>query len=445
MRPRLDARNQLLALLAAFSVLPAILAIPFYEAVRDTSYVNAYFEMVSALTTTGATVFDDPDRLEDAVHFWRAIVGWLGGFLAWLMAAAILAPMNLGGFEVTSNEKIGQGPTLFSQIGRHATAADRMARHLNKLLPIYSGLTLVLWIALILAGDTPFVAICHAMSTLATSGISPIGGLREGQAGWAGEALIVCFLFFALSRHTFMPTHADGRWTLLQRDREIRVGLFFVFVVPTLLFLRHWVGAYEVNEEEKILSVFQALWGGFFTVFSFLTTTGFESAGWSAAGDWSGLRTPGVILMGLALIGGGVATTAGGVKLFRVYALYKHGLREMEKLVHPSSVGGAGMHARQVRRQGAYIAWIFFMVFALSIALTTLALSATGLKFEPSIIFAVSALSTTGPLATVTGEAALSFASLGVAAKLILSGAMVLGRLEALAIIALLNPDFWRP
>ena len=313
-RPRLDARNQLLALLASFALLPVMLAVPFYEAVRDTSFVNAYFEMVSSLTTTGATIFEDPDRLADPVHFWRAIVGWLGGFLAWVMAAAILAPMNLGGFEVASSRTAGQGATRFSQLGAHATASERVARFSSKLLPIYSALTLILWIGLILVGDTPFVAICHAMSTLATSGISPLAGLEEANGGWAGEALIAVFFVFALSRHTFMPAQASHQVHRLRQDRELRVGLFFALTIPTLLFLRHWVGAYEVDEQEKIYSVIQALWGSVFTVFSFLSTTGFESKGWTMASDWSGLRTPGVILMGLALIGGGVATTAGGVK-----------------------------------------------------------------------------------------------------------------------------------
>ena len=96
----------------------------------------------------------------------------------------------------------------------------------------------------------------------------------------------------------------------------------------------------------------RALWGGLFTVLSFLTTTGFESEQWLAASDWSRLESPGLILMGLALLGGGVATTAGGVKLLRVYALMRHGERELDRLVHPSSVGGSGQTARRIRRQG---------------------------------------------------------------------------------------------
>jgi trk system potassium uptake protein TrkH len=179
-------------------------------------------------------------------------------------------------------------------------------------------------------------------------------------------------------------------------------------------------------------------------VASFLTTTGFVSNDWIGARAWSGLSTPGVILLGLALVGGGVATTAGGIKLLRIYALWKHGVRELEKLVEPHSVGGRGAVARHLRRQGAYIAWIVFMLFGISIALVMMALSALGVPTENAAIFAIAALSTTGPVVEVAGELPLSWNGLGDASRMVLAAAMVLGRVETLAIVALLNPDFWR-
>ena len=148
--------------------------------------------------------------------------------------------------------------------------------------------------------------------------------------------------------------------------------------------------------------------------------------------------------MGLAVFGGGVATTAGGVKLLRVYALYRHGVREMERLVHPHSVGGSGQAARQIRRQGAYVAWIFFMLFAISVAATMLALSLAGLDFESALILTIASLTTTGPLIDAVGAAPVDLAQIGDAARIVFAAAMVVGRLETLAIIALLNPDFWR-
>ncbi len=437
------ARNQLLTLLGTFTVLPLMLAVPFSEAVPTTTLFNAWWEMVSSLTTTGASLFD-PARLPASVHLWRALVGWMGGFFMLVMAVAVLAPMNLGGFEVLSGAPAGQGVIAAGQAARFSGPSDRILRHTLTLLPAYSGLTAALWVGLILAGDPAFTAACHAMSTLSTSAISPTGGLAGGAAGGWGEAVIFVFLIFGLSRRLYPSGRTLRNTSGLMTDPELRMAVLILTVVPALLFLRHWVGALEVDEVKDTPAALRALWGTTFTVLSFLTTTGFESADWAEARDWSGLASPGLILAGLAVIGGGVATTAGGVKLLRVYALFRHGEREIERLVHPDSVGGGGTEARRLRRQGAQMAWIFFMLFALSIAVTMLALALTGLDFVGSTAFAVAALSTTGPLARLAAEAPLIWSDLNEAARAIAAAAMVLGRLETLAIIALLNPDFWR-
>jgi trk system potassium uptake protein TrkH len=149
--------------------------------------------------------------------------------------------------------------------------------------------------------------------------------------------------------------------------------------------------------------------------------------------------------MALAMVGGGVATTAGGVKLLRVYALYVQGLGEMERLVHPNVVlGRRRTGARQIRRKGAVIAWVFFMLFALSIAAVTITLALLGNDFQEAAILAISALTTAGPLTQIAGEFPIAISSLGVTEKLILCAAMTFGRLEALAIIALISPDLWQ-
>jgi trk system potassium uptake protein len=440
---RHNGRNHLLALVAAYTLLPAMLAVPFQDAVGATRFLNAYIEMVSSFTTTGATLYD-PQRLPPSVHLWRAQVGWMGGFFVWVTAVAVLAPLNLGGFEVRTSAGAGQATTAPVQITRVAGTAERLRRFSVQLFPIYVGLTVVLWLLLFLAGDRPLVALCHAMSTLATSGITPIGGLERAGSGVGGEAMILVFLIFALTRLTYAREERPEGWRSITHDRELRLGLTIIGSVSLLLFLRHWVGAFEYAEERDVVGVSEAFWGGLFTVSSFLTTTGFVSADWEEARIWSGLQAPGLILMGLAVFGGGVGTTAGGVKLLRVYALTIHGQREMDKLIHPSSVGGAGPAARQLRRQGAQVAWIFFMLFAFSIALVMAALTLSGLGFQESLVLAIAALSTTGPLVTIGGDAPVRLDLLSDAAKVIFAAAMVIGRLETLALIALLNPDFWR-
>jgi len=445
--PHSMPRSQLTSLTAAFAVLPVMLALPFYEAARLGQFQDAWFEMVSSFTTTGATLYDNVNRLNPSLHLWRALVGWLGGFLIWVAAISILAPMNLSGFEVRTaspDNTTGIGMRASGQATRIADPSLRLMRYSQQLAPIYGGLTLALWLGLMMAGEGALVGLCHAMSTLATSGISPTAGLHVGASGVPGEALIFVFLFFALSRRTFSRDVTGPDRTPLWRDPEIGLALVILAVVPGLLVLRHFLAAAEGVVGADPMLALQAFWGALFTGLSFLTTTGFESREWLGTSDWSGLETPGLILVGLALIGGGAATTAGGVKLLRVYALFRHGQREIERLVHPDSVGGSGADARRIRRQGAYLAWIFFMLFGLSLFGVMLLLSLTGVQFETAMILAVAALSTTGPLAQIAAENPVSYGGIPDAAQTILALAMVLGRLETLAIIALLNPEFWR-
>ncbi|UWQ20486.1 potassium transporter TrkG [Jannaschia sp. W003] len=430
------ARSHLLALVGTYVLLPALALQPMREVIRDTSTLNLYLEMTAALTTTGGTLYD-PDRLSPTLHLWRALVAWEGGLLVWVGAAAILAPIRLGGFEVTWSPRTGQSARLSSLI-QEALPSQRIARYAAQLTPIYAGLTLALWMMLAASGMDPTEAAIRAMSTLSTSGIV---GNDEPFGPW-GEIAVFAFLFFAVSRLTFATDLHREQVQRLVADRELRLAVAIVLAVPTLLFLRHWIGAFEVRGGENLAEAVKAYWGATFTVLSFLTTTGFESGGWIEARAWSGLETPAVLLVGLAMFGGGVATTAGGVKLLRVYALYAHGRREMALLVHPHSVGSHAPQSGHLPARGVEAAWVFFMLFATSIAVVTLLLGLTELDFRESIVLASAVLTLCGPLATIALEGGT--AAVSDPAKVILCAAMLVGRLEALALIALFNPDFWR-
>ena len=442
MPPAKSARTHLAGLIAAYILLPLVLAVPLIDSIGNTRFFNSYFEMVSALTTTGATVFE-PARLSDAEHLWRALVGWLGGLMVWVTAAAVMAPLNLGGFEVSSETQDRRIQSNRSQI-LAAAPELRLRRAIRSLAPVYVGLTGLLWVLQVLAGEADLPALAHAMAVMSTSGISPTGGLAASQGGLLSEVVIFAFFLFALSHHAFGDRLGPATPGRLYQDREVRLALSVAIVLTVLFFLRHWLGALEFDDEDNIGAALAALWGSLFTIMSFLTTTGFVSDFWAAARGWSGLPTPGLLLVSLALMGGGAATTAGGIKLIRVYALYKHGQRELSKLTHPHSVAAGGRLGRRIRREGAYIAWVFFMLFILSMAWVMLALSLTGLDFEQAIVLAAAALSTTGPLAAVGGEVPIAYANLTDPAKAVLMAAMILGRVETLALIALFNPGFWR-
>ncbi|OYX25373.1 MAG: potassium transporter TrkH [Rhodobacterales bacterium 32-66-7] len=437
--PRDPAQSQLASLVGAYLALPFAFLLPWGQALPDTTFVNAWFEMTSSFTTTGATVYE-ADRLSDTLHLWRAIVGWYGGFLILLAAYGILAPLSLGGFEVASGRVPGRRAVATTQAQRLAEPAQRLGRWALRLLPVYAGLTLALWIGLMMAGEGSTTALIQSMGTLSTSGISGQSDLSDRISGFPGEALIFVFFLFALSRRAFpVPGIGTAQGGLLA-DPELRLALQILGLVLILLFFRHWFIRGNADDIDSLHEALASLWGVLFTAASFLTTTGYVSADWQTAADWSGIGTPGMILLGLAILGGGIATAAGGVKLLRIYALLRHGKRELERIIHPSSVGGGGPDLRRLLQEGAQLAWVFFMLFAISIAIVVGVLTLLGVSFEPALVLAIAALTTTGQLADLGAGAPIVYSDLSGSVKLVLGLAMVLGRLETLALLAFLLP-----
>lgn len=440
---RNPARSHLRGLVLAYALLPPLLGLPLLGALPEITPFDAWFEMVSSLTTTGATVLA-PAELPPSVHLWRGLVGWAGGLLV-LVGAGILADLNLGGFELYAPRALGQQRAMSPQGGPVRDPGLRRLDRMQALLAAYAGVTGLLWIVLLIAGDPGLVALMHAMAVLSTSGITPLSGLGAAPSGLTGEMILFLALGLALSRR-FLPAPPGGITATgpIWRDPEIRVGLTILMLVSAAMLLHHWVARLEATGPADPVAGLRALWGALFTLLSFLTTTGFESSAWTSTLTWSGLGAAELILLGLAIIGGGVATTAGGVTLLRVYALFLLARREMERLSEPSSVGGGGPAARQMRGEGAFVAFVFFMLFALTLGVVNLALAALGLEFETALVFSVSAVSTTGPLAEVSRLVPLGWSDLDPAPRAVLALAMVLGRLETLVLVALLLPMGWR-
>lgn len=437
-RPRVPARYHLLTLLLAYLLLPLVLAAPMVHLVPGLGVGGGYFEMLSCLTTTGATLFDRPQLIAEPLHLWRALVGWMGGLMVLVTAFAVLAPLNLGGFEIGAGARVEEG-------GRSGTideASRRILRVARQIAPVYAGLTAALALGLIVAGDRPFVAVCHAMGTISTSGVSPVGGIGGARSGRFGEVAIALFLLPAVS-HQIASFGLRRRGVPRLTDPQIQLMLISVLGVTVMLFLRSFAGAAGIDRQDNVAAALQAVWGSIFTTLSFLTTTGFESHDWRAMQLWADLPNPATILLGLAIMGGGIATTAGGVKLLRLYALYRHGLRELDRLIHPSAIGRRGQGDRLISEGGPRIAFIFLMLFLISLALAMIGLAATGLSFERSLGVAVAGLTTTGPAVQVLGTG-ISYRELNGVAQAVFCVAMIVGRMEALVIIALFNPSYWQ-
>ncbi len=434
-----DYAHPFYLLTLAYLLLPALMAIPMAEAVPGLGYFRAWFEMLSAFTTTGASVLQDTGTRP--VNLWRATVAWGGGLFFLVAAIALLAPLKLGGFElfgmrrrVNDGERRVPGHHKASLIDESYTdrSLSRMSGATAAIAPVYMAVTLALWVGLSLAGNPPVVALILAMSTVSTAGIAPDGAL----GGFAAEVLIALVLVLAFS-HRLWPGAQLVRQdeARLRRDPELRLAAFILLALLVLLGLR----AMTAPLDSAFMARLAELWGIAFTSLSFLSTSGFVSeVGRSAEGVFSGAA--GTVLLALALCGGGVATTAGGVKLMRVFALFWQARREVEKLVHPDSVGGDGPRLRLLRREGAFSAWLFLMLFIFSMTGLTALLTLTGVGMEDAMIYITAALTTTGPVAQMTGPDPLDWAALSPAGLAITGGGMVLGRLEVLLLLSV----FWR-
>ncbi|MEM1383338.1 MAG: potassium transporter TrkG [Pseudomonadota bacterium] len=443
-------QTELATLVALWFIVPVFAAQPILMITPQIGGIGAWFEMVAAFTTTGGTVYSDPEAVAGPIHLWRGIISWLGGFLTLMAAYVVMAPRRLGGFEVTASvglEDPSEGRSRLVTLGAATPPAmSRSMRAMRAILPVYTGMTAALILIFEAFGESALTSVVHAAAIVSTSGISPNAGGLAASDNIGVEMVAAVFMVLCATRLLYDKASQVGSVKKWHQDEELRLMALLVALASAALFLRHWYGALTTEEAlDTSADALRALWGTLFTALSYITTTGFESASWIAARDWSGLANPGLILLGLCAVGGGAATTAGGIKLIRAHALMRHGFREVERIAQPNGVVGVGSGLRGVLREGAFIAWAFVMLFAGAVFAVMLALAAFGdLSFEEALIASLSALTNTGPAFSVALEGVRDFALLGDAERIILAAAMVLGRIEILGLIALFNTDAWR-
>ena len=436
-RPRDVGTSQLLAFVGAFFVLPPMLALPFHQAMPHLSFVDIWFDMTSALTTTGFDTFAGQAPLPNSIHLWRTLVGWMGGLLILVGAGRILALFNLGGAEIMNAKNTAQK-------GIQLDSSQHLVKGLFIIFPVYGAATVLLWLGLIISGETQLTAFCHALATISTSGLSPVGGMAGTNSPFLAEMLVFIVLALTLSRRFYGDSIMITEGLHWVKDPELRLAATVIVSICALMFSGHFLALSQTDAVHGILPALGALWGFLFTSLSFMTTTGFISQHWPMAQAWSGLDNPSLILIALAVMGGGVATTAGGIKLLRAAALFTQVGRELDRIILPNSVGGRGKAARQLRREGAQLAWIYMMLISFLMVFLLLCLSLIGLNFENSMPLTLAAFSNTGPLLSLSQEAAIALVDLSILEKALLGLAMILGRLEVLALVAVLMPRAWQ-
>jgi trk system potassium uptake protein TrkH len=386
------------------------------------SYIDAVFESMSGLTTTGATIITDIDMLPRAVLYYRQQLQWLGGMGIIVLAVAILPMLRVGGMQLYRAET--PGPM------KDAKLTPRITETAKALWLIYFGITLTCIFAYWLAGMKLFDAVGHAFSTVAIGGFSTH---NASIAFWDNPTIeMVAMVFMSIAGINFALHFTAWRRASAQPyfiDPELKVYAVLLLSFSVLIsFALYLTGTYET-----LASSFRY---GFFQVISALTTTGFTTASFY---EWTGFLPVTLIL--IAFIGGCAGSTAGGMKVIRVILLYKQSIREVRRLIHPHAVIPVKVGGQRTSDTVISAVWGFFFLYIASFAIMTVMLTATGLDAETAYSSVGACITNLGP---ALGAAGPNYANLNDPAKVILSIAMLLGRLEVYTLLVLLTPAFWR-
>ncbi len=395
-------------------------ALPLVLGSRHLSYVDAVFEAVSGITTTGATVLTGLDHAPPALLLWRALLQWLGGAGLIVAALALLPVMRIGGMQIF---RVEGG-------GNKGQPSPRLPRLLARLLTIYGSLTIVMFVALRAAGMNPLEAICHAMSTLSTGGFSTSD---RSLAAFSDSARWVCAIGMIMggANLSLLTSRWRGRpWRIL-RDTQVR--WYMATLLGFTLILTFW---YWAVEGRHALAAFQQ--AGFQSV-SVISTTGFRL---SDDHVWGGF--PQVAIFVMSFIGGCTGSAAGGIKIFRYEVLFAISRLHVARMLYPHGVFSVSFN--RIRLPEAVLRSVlgYFMLYFICFAVLAIGLAAVGMDPLSSLSAAAAALGNVGRgIGPVIGTAG-GYAMLPAAAKWLLSLGMLIGRLELVPLLLPFFPAFWK-
>ena len=438
----LGRRDALLLVALSWLVGAALAAMPFWIWARLSprayvshpfhSFVNCYFEAMSALTTTGATVLSDIEFLPHGMLLWRSLNHWFGGLGIVVLFVAVLPSLGVGGKRLYRIESPGPTPDGLSPQIRDTARA---------LWFIYLGLTLVEIVALRLAGMPWFDSACHTFGTLATGGFSTRNASIGAYSSVPIRIIIIVFMLIAGMNFGLFYQLLRGRVAQVWRDTELRVYLVFLSI-GSLLVVLSLMGHEVTSTTGEVLptSAGTAIMEGVFTTVSIQTTTGFCTSDFNT---WPNLAK--MVLVTLMLVGGCAGSTSGGIKVIRVWMVMKIMLAEIElafrpKVLRPLKVGGAAIDEDLKRETLVFTMGLLCLLVMGTI--TLLLLEQGHCSLTTAATASVASLCTIGPGLAAVGAIA-NYGWMADASKIVLSLLMVIGRLELYAIIVLFSPRFW--
>lgn len=413
---RESTRDAMVFLLLFWIATPFVLFLPLWAAGITPGPVHAYFETVSAFTTTGASALS-ADDMPRTLLLWRAILQFCGGIVSAVFAVVILAALNLSGTGVHKSK-------LFT-----LSAGEMFPRliYIGKIVcVVYGSLAAICFAGLLLTGQGVFNSICLSLSAISTGGMTPQDGTLSTYVNKIGVIILAITCVFGAANLAlvwdFVRLKTWHSVRKLFRNYEHR-GLFAFTVV---------------------LIIFGCLYAGLSNIYAVIVEAVFmvTTAGFDYAVIGIDVVPPSLLIMA-ALVGGCAVSTAGGLKMIRLLLLVSHAATDIDRMSHPSRV-------KQVRFRGAVLqdrafmsVWMYFLGYTLVFAGGIVALGAAGLDYPVAVAASASGLSNIGPLLDATFPLASYESMTGLQAG-VMSVLMLLGRVEVLAAMAAFTPSLWR-
>lgn len=401
----------------------AISALPFYLYFPNIGYTDAFFEAVSGLTTTGATVMSSLDTLAPSLNFWRHMMNWLGGMGIIVLAVAILPMLGVGGTQLFKAEIPG--------IDKDSKMAPRISQTAKRLWLVYLTFTLLTCMGLKWAGMGWFDAVCHAMSAFALGGFSTHDASIAFFDSPAIEAVLIAATILGavnFASHFAMAREKSPKpyW----RDEEARAMLTILAASIAAASVYMWQQGYYTPLE--------ALRYVGFNFVSIGLANGFANADFAT---WPLLVTLWMFFLSNVLANTG--SMGGGIKMARALVLAKFSLREVSLLLHPNAVRTVKLNRRSISDRTAMAVMAFIFVYFMTVVIFTLGLLASGMDFITALSATIACITNAGPGLGAVGPAD-NYAALSGLQKWMCAAVMLLGRLEIFTVFILFTPDYWK-
>lgn len=395
-------------------------ALPYLISGAIPSLTNAFFETVSGYTTTGASILTDIESVSKGILFWRSLTQWIGGMGIIVLALAILPFLGIGGMQLFVAEAPGITPDKLQ---------PRIQETAKRLWFIYFGLTISEAVLLYIAGMTPYDAINHSLTTMATGGFSTMNASLAGQSP-AIQYIVIIFMFLAGTSFTLTYLALKRNFKKIIRNEEFVVYFLFtvaitIIVTVTLLFVTD--GDFESSFRDSL-----------FQVVSIITTTGFVSADYTS---WAPFLS--VLFFILLFVGGSAGSTAGGVKVIRHVVLFKNSFLELKRQLHPSAVIPVRISGKAIEQNIVFNVLAFIMIYILVFLVGVTLLASMNIGFDTAFGAVATSLGNVGPGIGEVGPVD-NFSGMPMGGKWLLAILMLLGRLELFTVLMLLSPHFWK-